>query len=77
MTNNASMGEINLHPNGGIATNNNAYIPKIPNLPENNNNSGLGGGVFTSGKGSVIKRDSIVFKGPSDNGGGSSNFRNN
>jgi len=71
------MGDINVYSNGGMGTSNNAYIPKIPNLPENNNMNGIGsGGVFGTGKGSVIKRDSIVFKSPTDNGG-SSNYRNN
>ena len=64
---------------------NNAFnIPKIPGLPSqnNSNNYDIGGGyegVFSTGKNSVIKRDSVNFK-PSDSGLGgavSSNYRNN
>ena len=86
LTANASMGEIGNLPAArqeiGV---NNAYIPRMPGLPPSNGNSyDLGAGkdnsaVFSTGKGSVIKRDSIVFKSPSDNGIGgisSSNYRN-
>ena len=70
------MGEI---PNSGLA--NNSYIPKMPGLPENSGvGGGIGSGVFTTGKGSVIKRDSVVFKADNNNAGGggsSSNYRNN
>lgn len=87
LTANASMGEIgNLPAARQEIGANNAYIPRMPGLPSSKGNSyDLGGakdnsGVFSTGKGSVIKRDSIVFKSPSDNGMNginSTNYRNN
>ena len=90
LNNNASMGDISGANRQDLGMNN-AYIPKMPGLPPTSNNANsyeMGGGAkeapssgaFTTGKGSVIKRDSIVFKPPgfeASGGGSSSNYRNN